>query len=83
MLIQDYRWEHRQLPEDLAKLNRPDAVADPFGGGEFQYESRGGSLYRLYSKGNRLTGEIELNYRRPASIGNTSDAPPSFLRQTR
>lgn len=74
LLITSFRWEHRRLPESLSQLQAPEAVRDPLGG-EFQYEVRGESSYRLYSKGTKAIGEIDLLYRRQQPEPRPTDPP--------
>jgi hypothetical protein len=67
--ILEFKWENGTLPATLEEAADAKLVEDPLTGGKFQYELRPGG-YRLYSKGSKSTGEIELYYRR--SLGGAS-----------
>ena len=67
--IISYRWEWGRLPSDLNELKLPvNFDFDPLSNQNFVYELSG-DHYRLFSRGNRMTGEIELNYQYAPSFG--------------
>ncbi|HSI73507.1 MAG TPA: hypothetical protein VK934_10045, partial [Fimbriimonas sp.] len=74
-LIQIYRWHWNALPDKLEQATTE--IADPFTGESFVYE-RQDSGYKLFSRGNALTGEIQLRYRRAVTAG-PQDEPPTGL----
>lgn len=75
--IHAFRWHWKRLPSLLAEAVPPDQLLDPFSGQEFQY-SHSASGFRLFSRGFKNTGEIELKYTRPASAGGNPADPPGF-----
>ena len=75
-----FRWEHTRIPESLAMLPSQDGTFDPLANAPFQYEPRADGTYRLYSKGNKITGEFELGVRATRPVENPEPLPPySFL----
>lgn len=72
MAILDYRWEFGKLPPDLSVLDR-NLFIDPLNT-EFIYLMNGQS-YRLYSKGHKKTGEIEVRYKRSQANVNREVNP--------
>ncbi|MBI5708193.1 MAG: hypothetical protein HZC36_14520 [Armatimonadetes bacterium] len=72
-----FRWHWKRLPVRLAEAVPQDQLVDPFSGQEFQY-STSASGFRLFSRGFKNTGEIELKYTRPASAGRDPADPPGF-----
>jgi hypothetical protein len=72
--IIEFRWIHGRLPNTLAEAVGSERSRDPLSGDLFQYELRLGNSYRLYSKGTKELGEIELRYQAPLAEGaNTRD----------
>lgn len=70
-----YRWAHNELPRQLSDAVPADRLKDPLAKDQFVYELKGTS-YRLYSKGSKQTGEVELKYTRSTSSGDSDDSPP-------
>ncbi len=67
--IISFQWEWGRLPTDLNELKLPvNFDFDPLSNQNFVYELSG-DHYRLFSRGNRMTGEIELNYQYASSFG--------------
>ncbi len=73
--ISAYRWRQNKLPGALGEVASADEMADPFAGGEILYELKEGATYRLYGKGNKETGEIDLRYRRQPGTGSERELP--------
>ncbi len=74
--VQIYRYQWGKLPATLQEAVplRKDRI-DPFATGEFQYEPLSERGYRLYSKGNKAIGEIDLKFKRGAVEAVGSDKP--------
>jgi hypothetical protein len=66
--VLEYRWVHARLPAKLADAAGEMLAQDPLTGEPFQYELRAGNTYRLYSKGTKEMGELELRYKRAQSV---------------
>ncbi|MEZ0327561.1 MAG: hypothetical protein ACAH95_16805 [Fimbriimonas sp.] len=63
-----FRWIHNRLPANLAEAGVETASTyDSLSRTAFVYEVQTDRTYRLYSKGNATTGEVELRYIRPPS----------------
>lgn len=62
--VLQYRWSHSKLPTKLAEAVPAELLKDPLGNDNFQYQITGPHSYRLYSKGTKDSGELELRYRR-------------------
>lgn len=77
--VLEYRWENGRLPKNLSEAAEAGDLGDPLSGEQFVYEPRG-STYRLYSKGSKHTGEIELRYRSRVSTGSDDVNPLQSLR---
>lgn len=73
--ILNFKWHHGKLPSNLSDAAPQDLVVDPLSNEPFVYELRDDG-YRLYSKGIKQTGPIELKYKRPANLGQDQDIPP-------
>jgi len=74
-LVQMYRWHWNELPKSLEIITGPKERFDPLSQFEFMFEIKG-SGYRIYSKGSKTTGEIELIYRRNNPSETPLDLPP-------
>lgn len=74
-LVQMYRWHWNELPKSLEIITDPKERFDPLSQFEFMFEIKG-SGYRIYSKGSKTTGEIELIYRRNNPSETPLDLPP-------
>jgi hypothetical protein len=74
-LVQMYRWHWNELPKSLEIITDPKERFDPLSQFEFMFEIKG-SGYRIYSKGSKTTGEIELIYRRNNPPETPLDIPP-------
>ena len=74
-LVQMYRWHWNELPKSLEIITDPKERFDPLSQFEFMFEIKG-SGYRIYSKGSKTTGEIELIYRRNNPSETPVDIPP-------
>jgi hypothetical protein len=74
-LVQMYRWHWNELPKSLEIITDPKERFDPLSQFEFMFEIKG-SGYRIYSKGSKTTGEIELIYRRNNPSETPLDIPP-------
>lgn len=76
--IDEFRFEHGQLPESLEKLGAPrEYLDDPLSGKPFAYEPQARNQYRLYSFGSEATGQVELAYRPArADSGSGPTVPP-------
>jgi hypothetical protein len=74
-LVQMYRWHWNELPKSLEIITDPKERFDPLSQFEFMFEIKG-SGYRIYSKGSKTTGEIELIYRRKNPPETPLDIPP-------
>ncbi len=61
--ILQYKWHNRNLPKQLRDAVPANLIHDPMSGEEFVYELHDGT-YKLFSRGNKLTGEIALKYKR-------------------
>lgn len=73
--IQRYRLHHDLHPQSLADVATEAERHDPHSDSSFVYELKENG-YRLYSKGFRNTGEIELLYRRPRRQSGAENEPP-------
>lgn len=71
--VLEYHWLNNSYPSRLSDLGPDVRLKDPFSGEDFVYEQKAGG-FRLYSKGVKWTGEIELRYRR--TIQNDDDTKP-------
>jgi hypothetical protein len=70
--VRAFRWVHGRLPATLTEAGVVNTM-DPLSKEAFQYEIQGERAYRLYSKGNSETGEVELKYVRPRSTPINDD----------
>ncbi|HWA82554.1 MAG TPA: hypothetical protein VG820_03910 [Fimbriimonadaceae bacterium] len=73
----DYRWRHNALPRTLKDVASPAQIKDPISDEDFAYEPNADGTYRLYSKGNKQTGTIELRYKWSRNGGNGQVPPPA------
>lgn len=69
-----FKWEFDRLPLRLSEVVGEQATFDPVANGPFQYETFPNG-FRVYSKGNRDSGEIGLRYDYSA---NAKAPPPSI-----
>lgn len=76
--ILSFRWHWKRLPTRLAEAVPQDELQDPYNGTEFQYTPTS-TGYRLFSRGFKDTGEIELKYSRVVSTGRNPADPPGFF----
>jgi hypothetical protein len=74
-LVQMYRWHWNELPKSLEIITDPKERFDPLSQLDFVFEVKG-SGYRIFSKGSKVTGEIELVYRRNNSSVTPLDIAP-------
>lgn len=74
-LVQMYRWHWNELPNSLEIITSYKERFDPLSQLDFVFEVKG-SGYRIFSKGSKVTGEIELVYRRNNSSVTPLDIPP-------
>lgn len=74
-LIIKYRWENEKLPAKLADAVPKAELVDPFSNAAFVYEREGNFGYRLFSKGFKDTGPIELRYRRAMPLQDDDEGP--------
>ncbi len=73
--IAAHRWRANALPKSLSEAASTGEIDDPFSGGQIQYEFKPDGTYRLFGKGDKSTGEIELAYRRPPSPMDRRELP--------
>ena len=78
--ILSYKWAVGSLPKTLKDAAPAQLRRDIFSGEAFQYELRWPSGYRLYSKGDKATGELDLRYRKKpkeeGEVGESEYEPP-------
>lgn len=74
-----FRWEHRRLPNNLSDVAPPAETRDPFSGQLFEFLPTGKSSYRLYSRGFKRSGEIELTYKGSGSA--VDQIPPPVAQE--
>ncbi len=75
-MVQIFRYQWGKLPESLKEaVTQSKDRQDPLATGEFQFEKLTERSYRLYSKGNKEIGEIDLRFKRQGSAGEGSDKP--------
>jgi hypothetical protein len=73
-MILEYKWENNKLPAKLSDAVAAASCQDPLSGQSFVYERKADG-YRLYSRGIKATGQIELNYRRPTDAAAVGGPP--------
>jgi len=75
--IVEFRWHRNRLPANLAEAAPAALVYDPVAKAPFQYEITG-ETYRIYSKGTKATGQIELksDWLNPAPPSDDGAVPP-------
>ena len=56
-----FRWQHDRLPSALADAAPAEEIADPLTGDTFQYAPMG-DRFRVFSKGVKATGEIDIKW---------------------
>lgn len=76
-LVELFRLENDRLPDTLSESCSIEDMKDPAFGGEYRYEPLGKGAYRLYSKGNSTTGEIELGSRPKVAEAPAEGIPPN------
>ena len=69
-----FRWEHDRLPTTLADAAPAEEIADPLTGDKFRYTPMG-DRFRVFSKGVKATGEIDIKWVR--GRGDGEQPPPS------
>jgi hypothetical protein len=75
-LVQIYRYKWNKLPDTLPQaVDQAGDRHDPLATGEFMYEKLNQRSYRLYSRGNKLTGEIDLKFVRQPGEPEGIDKP--------
>lgn len=68
--VLNFRWSTGRLPTNLGEAAPADAIRDYLAGDAFQYKTTGPHSYRIFSKGNKSLGEVDLRYRRVSSVAN-------------
>ena len=68
-----FQWQHERLPPTLEDAAPAEEIADPLTGDKFQYTPMG-ETFRVFSKGVKATGEIDIRYRR--AVGGRGPPPP-------
>ena len=68
--VLNYRWSTGRLPTNLGEAAPAEATRDFLAGDAFHYKITGPQSYRIFSKGNKSLGEVDLRYRRVSSGAN-------------
>ena len=67
--VLEYRWHNHRLPAGMKDIADDRTAFDPLSGESFVYEPHPDGTYRLFSKGRKETGVVELHY-----VGKPSDS---------